>query len=184
MGRAAAVMTRRRGPLRFADESGFTLIELVVASALSMVILFSVLSLLSSVTRVERATDAKHTVTLDLRQGMTEVTKALRQALDIDTTSDRSRLEMRTLVSGNEHLMVFDVLNGEFRVTDTTSGGSARVIARNVASAQPFCYDPPDCVAASPSSPSSVRITLAAAPEVQSSGPITFSTDVELRNIQ
>lgn len=168
-------------------DDGFTVIELTVAAALSMILLMSALSLLDGATRTERRTQARLDVVVSLRDAMAQTTKEARQALTIDATSTRSKLVMDTLVGGATHHVIFEVSGTDYRVTDTTVGGTARTIVRHVSMTQPFCYDPnatPPCAAASPSSPTSIQITIAATPEVLSGGPITLSSDVQLRNIR
>ncbi len=158
------------------------MIELLVASVIFIILLLPVLSLLDSGTKNERANQARHEALLDLRSAMTRITKDVRQALSIDPASDRTRLDMETIVLGVEHRVVYQLTAGT--VTRAVDGGSAAPLAEKVTSTQIFCYDPPDCVLSGPpEDPSAVRVDIALEPEVFSGGPINLATDVELRNI-
>ena len=157
-----------------------------MVSVLSMVILVSALSLLDGATKTERGLQARLDSVVSLREAMTETTRSVRQATAIIATSTTSRLEISTIVDGDvahPHDVIYDVSAGAYRVTD--NGGTPRVIASNITSATPFCYSPTTpCAAPSPSSPTSIRITLAGEPDVMPDGSITLSSDVELRNIR
>jgi Tfp pilus assembly protein PilV len=167
---------------RLKGEEGVGIIELMVASVLFIILLLPVLSLLDSGTKTERANQARHEAVLDLREAMTRITKDVRQALSIDPASDRTKLDMETIVAGVEHRVVYQLTAGT--VTRAVDGGSAATLAEKVTSAQIFCYDPPDCLlSAPPEDPSAVRVDIALEPEVFSGGPINLATDVELRNL-
>jgi type II secretory pathway component PulJ len=167
---------------RLREEDGVGMIELLVAAAIFIILLLPVLSLLDSGTKTERANQARHEALLDLRSVMTRITKDVRQALTIDPASDRTKLDMETIVLGVEHRVVYQLTGGT--VTRAVDGGAATLLAEKVTSAQIFCYDPPDCVlTAPPEDPTSVRVDIALEPEVFSRGPINLATDVELRNI-
>jgi hypothetical protein len=162
------------------------MIELVVVTAISLVVLGAVLSMLDSGTKTERATEARHSALLALRAGLVHIDKDLRQAISIASTSTTSTLDMQTYVSGVQHHVVYDVSSGALR--RTLDGGTPVTLVAHVTTATPFCYDPPGCVATAPlSAPSPttlIRVTVAATPEVFSGGPITIATDIQLRNPQ
>ncbi len=167
---------------RLRDDRGVGIIELVVASAIFIILLLPVLSLLDSGTKTERANQARHVALVDLRTAMTRITKDVRQALSLDPSSTRTKLDMETIVAGIEHRIVFELTAGT--LTRALDGGAPAPLARKVSSTQIFCYDPPDCtLTAPPEDPSAVRVDIALEPEVFSGGPITLATDVDLRNI-
>lgn len=176
----ARLMARR---LVLRDDRGLTVIEVVIASTLSLVILMGAFQLLDSGTRHERGQQARHSALLELRGAMTRMSKDVRQALSIEPSSTRTRLDMQGLVLGAQHQIVFELTGGKLvRKVDGASVGTP--LASDVTSTAVFCYDPPDCVLATPSvEPTSIRISIAREPEVFSGGPITLATDVELRNI-
>lgn len=164
------------------DEDGVGVIELLVATVIFIILLLPVLSLLDSGTKTERANQARHDALVDLREAMTRITKDVRQALSIDPASDRTKLDMETIVAGVEHRVVYQLTGGT--VTRAVDGGGAAPLAEKVTSTQIFCYDPPDCLlTAPPEAPSAIRVDIALEPEVFSGGPINLATDVELRNI-
>ena len=167
---------------RLQEDEGVGIIELMVASAIFIILLLPVMSLLDSGTKTERANQVRHEALLDLREAMTRITKDVRQALSIDPASDRTRLDMRTIVAGVERRVVYRLTGAT--VTRAVDGGGAALLAEKVTSTQIFCFDPPDCVlTAPPEDPSAVRVDIALEPEVFSRGPINLATDVELRNI-
>lgn len=169
-----------RDRIRFSDERGTTLIELVITAAIFIVLLGAALQMLDTGTRSERAQQSRHDALVELRTAVSRVTKDARQALEIAPASTRTRLEMITLVGGAQHQVTYELVGGEVR--RSIDGGAPATIATNVTVAQPFCYDPPDCVAAAPAQPTMIRVTLALTPDVLSGGPITLATDIQLRN--
>lgn len=166
---------------RLRNEEGASLVEVVVALAVFLVLLVAVLQVLDSGTRAERGQQARHDSLLELRGAMGRISKDLRQATAISSSSTTGRIEMQTLIAGVAHQVVFDVVVGEVR--RTIDGGSPVPMADGVTTPTPFCFDPPDCVATAPAAPTIVRVTMEAEPEVFSSGPITLATDVKLRNL-
>jgi Tfp pilus assembly protein PilW len=176
---------------RLRNESGTSVIELVIVTAISIVILGAVLSMLDSGTKTERGTEARHSVLLALRGAVERVDKDLRQATLVASTSTTSCLDMQTYISGVTHRVVYQVIGGEFRrtldgtVACTGTQTSAATLVSHMSTTAVFCYDPPTCAATGPPSPIAlVRVSLAATPEVFSGGPISLATDIRLRNPQ
>lgn len=167
-------------PRRLRDEDGSSLIEVVAALAIFLVLLLAVLQVFDSATRAERTEQARHDALLEVRGAMGRITKDLRQATSISTSSTNDRIEMQTLIAGEPHQVVFDVVDGEVR--RTIDDGGPVPMADGVVTDAPFCFDPPDCLTTAPVSPSIVRVTMEAEPEVFSRTPITLTTDVKLRN--
>ena len=170
---------------RLRSDEGFTIVELMMVSVLSTLIVFSALSLLEGATRAESGAQGRYDVQLAVRSTMLQTTKLTRQALSISPASTTSRLEMDTLIAGATHHVVLDISGTSLRMTDTTSGIGPTVMVRNLTNTAPFCYDPPTCAGSGPSSPTAIRITVAAKPDKSSAGtvPITLSDDVQLRNL-
>ncbi|MEX0873746.1 MAG: prepilin-type N-terminal cleavage/methylation domain-containing protein [Actinomycetota bacterium] len=167
---------------RLRREEGVTVIELMVATAIFMILLLPVLSLLDSGTRTERANQVRHDALVDLRGAMTRITKDVRQALSIDPASSKTKLDMTTIVGGVDRRVIYQLSGGT--LTRSIDGGTPGPLAERVTSTEVFCYDPPDCtLTAPPADPSSVRVAIALEPVVFSGGPLTLATDVELRNI-
>lgn len=165
---------------RLRGEDGSSLIELVAAFGIFLLLLLAVMQLFDAAARSERSGQARHESLLEVREAMTRISKDLRQATSISATSTNDRIEMETLIAGESHQVVFDVVDGEVR--RTIDGGQPVPLVDGVSTAEPFCFDPPDCLATSPSAPTMVRVSIDAEPEVFSGGPITLSSDVKLRN--
>jgi hypothetical protein len=98
---------------------------------------------------------------------------------------------MQTLIDGGLVRIQYDVSGTDFRRSLCTNtdlaaacGGQARILVSKFTTTPPFCFDPPDCTATAISTtPRTMRVTLAAEPEVFSGGPITMETDIDLRNV-
>jgi hypothetical protein len=179
-------MTKALWMRRLSDECGLSMLEIVIASGLFMVLLTAVLTMLDSGTRTERAQQARHETLLELRDAMTEVSTAARQARAVMPESTRSRLVIETLRTGAERWTTFELVNGELLVRTCSTlpcTSAGQPLTANVITGT-FCYDPPGCVSSSPSGAiSSIRISLAVQPTVASVSEIALSTDVELRNL-
>lgn len=177
--------------MRLRDDRGFTIIELVIASALFFIILLAVLSTVDTGTKSERISQARQEALVGLRQAMTQITKELRQATSVDadpTKSNASRLDIQTLIGGVQHHVVYDVVgtapNAVLR--RSLDGGAPQQLADRVVAPQAFCYqfDEPTCLATSPTANlSSIRVALEISPVAFSQGAVTLATDVELRNV-
>jgi type II secretory pathway component PulJ len=174
------------------DERGISVVELAIASALSLVILLSLLMTLDTGTKTERGQQARNEAMLDLRQTMGRITKDTRQALSLSTASTRNKIDMVTFVSGARERVVFELAAGSITrktcdastITACTLPTTGYRLATNVTGTNPFCYDPPICALSAPlAHPRSVRISIALEPAAFSGGPITLATDVKLRNI-
>src|SRR5690349_20513272 len=120
-------------------EDGFTLVELMMVSVLSMIILASALSLLDGATRTEPGLETRLEAVQGLRQAMTETTRAVRQATAVSSRSAVSSLVMDAVVDGTAQHVVYEVAANTFRVNDATVGNGPRVMATKVAPADPFC---------------------------------------------
>lgn len=168
---------------RLRDERGTTVIEMTIVAALFFVILASVLAVLDSGTRTERATEARHQTMLEIREAMTQMTKDIRQALHVHPGSTSSHLIIDTI---DGPTIEYEVV-GEELVRVLEGGSSQIVLADHVSTIDPFCYDfdalADTCLATTAGDDvTMIRIILAAHPEVLSGGPITLATDVQLRN--
>jgi type II secretory pathway pseudopilin PulG len=107
---------RRSIPARLrADEAGFTLVELLVASSILIVILGAVLALLQTSTRVE-ARDRERTHAIrEAQVGVYRMTRELRQAYSITSSSGYS-IQAHIFEQGSDHHVTYDC-------TGTSSAG-------------------------------------------------------------
>jgi len=175
------------------NDRGVTVLELTIASALTMLILLAVLSSLDSGTRSERISQARQEAEVTMRSAMSQVTRDLRQAVSIASGSTATLLDMQTLIDGVQHHVVYQVVGTSPNATlqRTVDSSAATTLAKNIVAPQAFCYQyiDPSCVASSisalssPNDLSSVRISIQLTPIVFQSGSITLATDVQLRNI-
>ncbi len=174
---------RSRNRLRRDD--GASIVEVILAFSMFSLLLMGVLSTLDSGTRTERASQAKQDTVHDLRTAVGRMTKDIRQAVSIQPTSNRGKLIFRTIIAGEEKNMTYEVdAAGDLhRLINNVSPGVP--LATHVTNGTSvFCYDPPTCVLSAPTPPfTRVRITLTGVSEVGTKSPITFATDVELRNL-
>lgn len=183
------------------DDTGVTVIELVIASTLAFIILLALFMTLDSATKNERGQQARTEAMIDVRQAMTRMTKETRQALSLSPTSTRTKIDMQTYVGGARNRVTYELVSGtitrkacvEPSATPSCSlPTTGHPLASSVIAVNPgppattvsvFCYDPPICALPAPlSHPRSVRISMGIHPEVFSGGPITLATDVKLRN--
>lgn len=174
-------MIRRRA----SRDDGLTVVEMSIALAMTMLIVFSVLSALDFGTRSERGQQARSEALTGLRTAMQRMTKDVRQAVSISPASTRDRLVLRTIIAGTETDMTYEV-NGENELLRIVEGIPPGIpLATNVAPTGLFCFDAPSCSLNSPemSTLTRIRITLINSPSVGDGPPVTLATDVELRNI-
>jgi Tfp pilus assembly protein PilW len=185
-------------------DGGLTVIEVMIASLLFLVLTMAVLSLLDSGTRSERVSQARDDAQVMLRGAVGTMTKEVRQATYVDSTSDQSNLYMKTLLDGVEYWVAYKVIgtvptatlqrlqcSAPASSTTMTCLDSATPVqlADRIVAVQAFCYlfDDPDCIA-NPNHPTSttsaIHISLQVSPVVFSQGTVTLATDVQLRNIK
>lgn len=169
-------------------ESGISVIELSIASMITLILVAAVLSMLDSGTRHERVGQARYEAQLTLRTSMNQISRELRQALSVDPSSNQTRLDMQTLISGTQRRVVYEVVGTAPNAVLQRSldGGAPALLAERIVAPQAFCYhfSEPTCMATSPTADlSSVRISLQIAPVVFSQGTVTLATDVQLRNV-
>ena len=196
-------MIDRARAMRLRDDSGFTLIELMVATLLTSIVLFAAFQLLDNVTKNERGQAVRHTAMLEIRQAMTRITRDLRQATWIDPTSTHMRLSMKTLSNGAEvdvtyELVLTDPDNDIYELQRSVAGGPYALVTNvvlNTTTDPAICYSyysagaPSECLDPAPPNDhppdelTAIRITFAKDPEHNPAGPITLATDVQLRNI-
>ena len=200
-------MSVRRRLRALQDDTGLTLIELMVAGLMFSILMFAALTALDVTTKAERGQQARHEAMLDIRGAMDRFTKELRQATSIDPTSNHTVLKMKTLISGVETQVtyeLFDVGGGKYDFRRTVGAGTPVTLVKNMVTGStplgtpdpPFCYSyysagaPSQCIDATnaaggrvPDALTAIRVTLAKAPESNPSEPITLGTDVQLRNL-
>ncbi len=130
------------------DDSGFTMIELIVAATMMIVVIGAVVSLLLSSMRTQpEVTDRAHQIgearnaleklTADLRQGSVadyEAPSALRLATLCDSDSGAVPCEIAYSCAAEE--------GGTFGCTRTVNSGAAATVVTGLASPDVFCVSP------------------------------------------
>jgi hypothetical protein len=176
------------GPLSV--ESGLSVIELVIACALSLVILLGLLAALDAGTRAEGGTRSRHEAFRELHDAVDRASGDIRQATGVSPSSSPTSLDIQTLVAGAPTRVVYAVDGAAFRRTVCASfdfaapcGGAAATLAENISSVRAFCYDAECLASAPPAALGLLRITIAGEPKTASERPITVATDIQLRNL-
>jgi prepilin-type N-terminal cleavage/methylation domain-containing protein len=195
------VRARLRG-LR--DDAGFTLIELMVSTLMFAILSGAAFTALDVGTKAERGQQARHDAMVEIRGAMDQFTKDLRQATYIDPTSTHTRITMKTLLSGVESDVTYELVesppgSGTFDLKRVLAGGAVQMIIRNMVVGTtplgtpdpPICYSyysagaPSTCIDTGhpPDALTAIRLTFAKDPEFNPGEPITLATDVQLRNL-
>jgi len=165
------------------DDRGVTVPELLIVVLVFALLLVATLGILESAVKTERGQQSRADSLDGLRLAMARVTKDIRQAMSVDPSSTASRLQMTTIVDGDTVSVVYEVVGGT--LLRRIDGGAARAVAERVltGSARPFCYDPPTCTGASPSTtPPAVLVLLEIRPDVSDAPSIKLATTIKLRN--
>lgn len=170
------------------EDVGTTVIELVIATALLLIIIGAALSMLDTGTKTERISQARNDAQTSLRGAMNQMTKEVRQAVSVAPSSNQTLLDIQTLISGVQHRVVYQVTGSppNAKLQRAIDGGTPVQLADRIMAPQAFCYQysDPDCLATTPPTGlSSIRISLQISPVVFSSGTVTLATDIQLRNV-
>jgi prepilin-type N-terminal cleavage/methylation domain-containing protein len=159
-----------------ADERGFSLVELVVATALMAIIVAALTTLFTSVQRSTVRQETRGRALDDIRLAMEQVTKDARQAQDVRTGSSASVLDMDTFVNGVATHVVYTASGTTFT---RTVGSVTTTLLTKVASTSVFTYVP------SLSSPTLISITLQVRPAQfpYDTSVVSLTSDARLRNV-
>lgn len=162
-----------------AREEGFTLVELVTASALLMLVLVSMFTVFAGLQRFGARQASRSESTDIVRLAMERITKEVRQAKLIRTTSDADYLDMDTYINGVETRIIYDATSGtELR---RTVGGNTLPVVERLLSTAIFGYSTDPATGATPSV---VTVHLVVRPEKFSNdqAEIAIDSEVQLRN--
>ena len=155
-------------------EAGFTIIEVVVATALLMVVFIVMFNTLWSVQRSEAFTRGRTTAMDNMRVSLNRITKDVRQANDINGTPTPSHLDIDTFVNGTPAHIVYDVTGGT--ITRQVNGSAPVVMHQELTQDAIFTYEP------DADAPDTVKIELVVKPSNLPDTRITLSSEIELRN--
>jgi prepilin-type N-terminal cleavage/methylation domain-containing protein len=154
-------------------DAGYTLIEVMIVSALFLLVLGIVFSMLVSAQRSEALERGRGQTLDDMTVTMDRMTKDLRQATNIVGTPTASHIEMMTYDNGVSEDVVYDATGT--KLTRTTNGQTS-LVQNGLANTQLFTYVP------SVTTPQDVQIELVVAPPNLPSTTVTLDGEVHLRN--
>lgn len=199
-------MKRRCRSVRAADESGLTLIELLVAATMSVVVVAGAASMLISVVRDQPGISKRAQNISSARWVLDRMTRELRNGIEVDTsTATSSSVSFRTYVrrtscgSGIASAPTVHSIPCQVTYTCTTTAcsrieaapgvetGAASQLFEGIDSSAVFCYvpsanaDPETCGSVGAEAPTYVRVMLRI-PNPEGSGNLTISDGATLRN--
>jgi type II secretory pathway component PulJ len=158
-----------------AREDGFTLIELMTVSFLLMIVMVAILTSFESVQKASVRETARSDESDVVRLAMEQITKEVRQAIDVRTGSSTSFLDIDTYVEGVEKHISYTASG---TTLTRTVGGVTTTMLQRLQGTDVFSYDP------SVTTPSVITITLVSKPEFFNSDPalITLTSEIKIRN--
>jgi hypothetical protein len=151
-----------------------TVVELVVTTALLLVIVTSMMTFFSVAQRTTVRQTARSQEADEVRLVMNRLTKELRQAEEVNSSSSISILDFDTYVNAVAKHIVYQVSGTDLL---RTADGITRTVLQRLTNTTPFCCD-------LSAGPSTVIITLEAHPEHfhTDTGDISLTSEVKLRN--
>jgi prepilin-type N-terminal cleavage/methylation domain-containing protein len=155
-------------------EDGFTLIEVMIVSALFLLVMGIVFSMLVSAQRSEAFENGRGQALDDMTVTMDRLTKDLRQATSVIGTPTASHIEMMTYDNGALQDVVYDASG---TTLTRTEAGLRSIQQKGLANTAVFDYVP------STTTPQDVQIALIVAPPNLPSTTVTLDGEVHLRNL-
>jgi type II secretory pathway pseudopilin PulG len=158
-----------------AREEGFTLLELVVVTALLMVVITAILTSFEVVQKASVRESSRSEETDSVRLAMEQMTKEIRQAADVRAGSSASFLDIDTYINGNATHVSYTASGTT--LTRTANGVTLPLLTR-LSTTSLFSYDP------SVTDPSVITITIQDSPQYfkTDSTLITLTSEVQIRN--
>lgn len=158
-----------------AREEGFTLLELVVVTALLMVVITAILTSFEVVQKASVRESSRSEETDSVRLAMEQMTKEIRQAADVRAGSSSSFLDIDTYINGTATHVSYTASGTT--LTRTANGVTLPLLTR-LSTTSLFSYDP------SVTDPSVITITIQDSPQYfkTDSTLITLTSEVQIRN--
>jgi prepilin-type N-terminal cleavage/methylation domain-containing protein len=175
----------RRRPVPGAD--GYSLVELLITIALLGIVLGVVFDSLGSVTNSE-AYQTDRTTNLDnMRTTLNQMTKLLRQGLDVTPGSSLTRLEFDTYVGGTATHILYTLDGTGTQLLEKVGSGPSATVLRNLVANPPsplFCYTDASAVCGSVGGAATqwVQIALQVHPARSPNTTLELDSQVNLRN--
>ena len=128
----ARTSARERG-----SESGVALLELLIYTALVLVVIGATLTSLQTVTNAQALQTDRSTALASMRATLNRMTKELRQASSVDTsTSSASVMAFTTYLESVQHTITYRASGTQ--LTRAIDGGTAVPVLKNLSSTQIF----------------------------------------------
>ena len=169
---------RTRSPSRRtnAAERGFTLVELLITVTLLLGVLGVTMDALLSITRSEAFQSDRNASLDSMRITLNRLTKELRQATDVSTSSTASYLDFNTYVNGTPTHLTYDASGTT--LTRSINSGTATPVQDQLATTDIFSYEE------APPTPGAqwVKIVLQVNPKNTPDTTLVLDSEVNLRN--
>jgi prepilin-type N-terminal cleavage/methylation domain-containing protein len=157
------------------DERGFTLIELVIVSALLAIVLVVIFSTLTSAQKSEAFTRGRAQVLEEMRDTMDRMTRELRQATNVVPTPSDSHIEFDSYDLGTPVHLTYDATGTA--LTRQVGTSAQTTLMKGLTTISVFSYVP------DATTPQSVTIDLIVKPSNLPNTTVELKSTVELRNI-
>lgn len=163
---------RARGGER--TEQGFTIVEVVIATALLSIIMAVVASSLWQIQRSETYSRGRTAALDDMRVSINRMTKDLRQTYSINGSPSATNLDVNTYVDGSPARVAYDMGGGA--LTRTRDGGTPVVLLTGLTDESIFTYTP------DATTPNLVSIALAVKPSNLPETTLELTSEITFRN--
>jgi len=158
-------------------EDGYTIVEMMITSALLILVVISVLSALENVSSAQAFQADRTNAIDDMRNVLNRMTRDLRQATAInDCGTDSATISYTTAINGTSTAVIYTASGTS--LSRTEGGGTAFTVLQNLASTQVFtCTSATDVTGVQ-----WVNIDLNVTPRKLPSTTLELQSEVNLRN--
>jgi prepilin-type N-terminal cleavage/methylation domain-containing protein len=157
------------------DERGYTLIELMIVSAIFAIVITLIFGTLTSVQKSEAYTRDRTLAVQSMRDAMDRMTRELRQATNIVPTPSISHVEFDTYDLGKPVHITYDATGPT--LTRQVGTGTPATLLTGLVSTSLFTYSPDT------NTTTAVDIDLQLKPSNMPNTIVELKSDVELRNL-
>jgi prepilin-type N-terminal cleavage/methylation domain-containing protein len=168
-----------RSPTRTAEsqreELGYTLVEMMIVSAIFAIVITLIFGTLTSVQKSEAYTRDRTLAVQSLRDSMDRMTRELRQATNIVPTPSDSHIEFDTYDLGKPVHITYDATGTT--LTRQVGTGTPAPLLKSVVSTSVFAYTP------DANTTTAVDIDLQLKPRNLPNTIVELRSDVQLRNL-
>ena len=157
------------------EEGGFTLVEMMIVSALLALVIVVIFSTLVSVQKSETFTRGRTQALDQMRDAMNQMTRELRQASNVVPTPSPSHIEFDTFDFGKPIHVIYDATGTT--LTRQVGSGTPSTLAQGLTTISVFDFSP------DADTPQAVTIDLLVKPSNLPNTTVELKSDVELRNL-